>query len=222
MLHFAARLRYDSGFELDATFATEGGVTALFGPSGSGKTTILGLIAGILGPHSGVIRCGSRTLVDTKAQIFLPPEQRQIGLVFQDGLLFPHLRVRDNLVFGKGRPGGRTIDFARVVDILEIGDLLDRYPATLSGGQKQRIALGRALLRGPELLLMDEPLAALDRGLKDRILTYLERAVAEWHIPTLLVSHDQDDVRRLAQTVIVLDAGKVVHTAATTTMFSPG
>jgi molybdate transport system ATP-binding protein len=120
------------------------------------------------------------------------------------------MTVRKNLLFGRGRAGARAIDFARVVDMLEIGEFLDRLPASLSGGQKQRVSLGRALLRGPDLLLMDEPLAALDQGLKERILTYLERAVAEWHIPTLFVSHDRVDVRRLADRVVVLDAGKVV------------
>src|SRR5206468_3923876 len=127
-----------------------------------------------------------------------PPERRRIGVVFQDHLLFPHMTVEENLRFGLGRPSSRAIDMKRVVEILEIGELLPRQPHTLSGGQQQRVALGRAILRGPELLLMDEPLTALDEGLKDRVLGYLERAVAEWRIPTLFVSHDQADVRRLA------------------------
>jgi molybdate transport system ATP-binding protein len=137
------------------------------------------------------------------------PERRRVGVVFQDHLLFPHLSVRKNLMFGR-RVGVRPIQFGRVVEILELGALLDRWPHTLSGGQRQRVALGRALLRGPELLLMDEPLTALDEGLKDRVLTYLERAVSEWHLPTLFVSHDQADVRRLADQVVVLEAGRVV------------
>jgi molybdate transport system ATP-binding protein len=140
----------------------------------------------------------------------LSPEQRFVGVVFQDYLLFPHMTVRQNLVFGRGRAGARTLGLARVVEMLEIGTLLDRFPSALSGGQKQRVSLGRALLRGPELLLMDEPLAALDQELKDRILTYLEQAVAEWHIPTLFVSHDRASVQRFAEKVVMLDAGKVI------------
>jgi molybdate transport system ATP-binding protein len=209
-LQFDARLRYPSGFELAARFEAGDGVTALFGPSGSGKTTVLALIAGLLRPTGGKIRLREHLLVDTEARLFLPPERRCVGIVFQDHLLFPHMTVRKNLVFGSGRAGGRAIDFARVVDMLEIGEFLDRLPASLSGGQKQRVSLGRALLRGPALLLMDEPLTALDQGLKERILTYLEQAVAEWHIPTLFVSHGRADVRRLADRVVVLDAGKVM------------
>jgi molybdate transport system ATP-binding protein len=215
VLHFDARLRYDSGFQLDARFEADDGVTALFGPSGSGKTTILGLIAGALRPEAGTLRLGDGLLVDTRAGLFLPPERRRVGVVFQDHLLFPHMTVRKNLLFGKGRPGTRAIDFNRVVEVLEVGDVLERLPASLSGGQKQRVALGRALLRGPELLLMDEPLTALDLELKGRILTYLERAVAEWRIPTLLVSHDRADVRRLAGRVVVIEAGRVVAEGTT-------
>jgi molybdate transport system ATP-binding protein len=209
ILHFEARLRYESGFELDARFEACHGVTALSGPSGSGKTTILGLIAGVLRPLAGVIRLGDRTLVDTRARVFLSPEKRRIGIVFQDHLLFPHMTVRKNLLFGKGRSGCRAVDFDRVAHLLEIDDLLERMPNTLSGGQRQRVALGRAIVRGPEILLMDEPLAALDVALKERILTYLERVVSEWNVPTLLVSHDQADVKRLADKAVMIDAGKV-------------
>jgi molybdate transport system ATP-binding protein len=209
------RLWYPGGFTLEARFEAGDGVTALFGPSGSGKSTLLALIAGVLRPDAGRIVLSGRTLLDTGAGVFLPPEGRQIGILFQDHLLFPHLSVRDNLRFGHGRARARPMSFNRVVDVLEIGDLLDRRPATLSGGQAQRVALGRALLRGPELLLMDEPLTALDLGLKERILTYLERAVAEWHLPTLFVSHDQADVRRLAEQVVVLEAGRVIAAGAT-------
>jgi molybdate transport system ATP-binding protein len=210
LLHLDARLRYDSGFQLDARFTADGGVTALFGPSGAGKTTILNLIAGALRPDEGTLRLGDSLLVDTRAGRFLPPERRRVGVVFQDHRLFPHMTVRKNLLFGKGRPGARAIDFNRVVEVLEVGDLLERLPASLSGGQKQRVALGRALLRGPELLLMDEPLTALDLELKGRILTYLERAVAEWRVPTLLVSHDGADVRRLASRVVLIEGGRAV------------
>jgi molybdate transport system ATP-binding protein len=209
-LHFDCRLRYEGGFELDARFEAGDGVTSLFGPSGGGKSSTLALIAGTLRPRDGTIRLGDRTLVDTHRGIFLPPERRRIGVAFQDHLLFPHLTVRQNLRFGHGRRFARPMDFDRVMTVLEIGSLLDRRPETLSGGQRQRVALGRALLRGPELLLMDEPLGGVDEALKDRILTYLERAVAEWHVPTLFVSHDQVDVRRLADRVVVIEGGKVV------------
>lgn len=214
-LEFDCRLRYPSGFELNAALEVGDGVTALFGPSGSGKSTVLALIAGLRRPAAGRIRLGNRVLVEVQSGVFLPPEQRQIGVVLQDLQLFPHMTVRQNLRFGQGRPAARVIDFERVVQILEIGDLLGRYPDTLSGGQRQRVALGRALLRGPELLLMDEPLTGLDEGLKGRILTYLQRAEEAWHVPTLFISHDQDDVRRLAERVIVLEAGRVTAAGPT-------
>jgi molybdate transport system ATP-binding protein len=210
LLRFDCRHRYASGFELDAAFDAPGGVTALFGRSGSGKSTALALIAGLLRPVRGYVRLGDRVLLDTAAGVRLPPEERRVGLVFQDHLLFPHLTVRANLEYGLRRRPARRVDFQRVVDILEIGDVLPRYPATLSGGQRQRVALGRALLRGPELLLLDEPLTALDLGLKDRILLYLERALAEYRLPTVFVSHDRADVLRIAERVVVLKAGRVV------------
>ena len=146
--------------------------------------------------------------MDTRQGIFVPPEKRRIGIVFQDHLLFPHMTVRKNLLFGNSRRDCQAIDCDRVVKMLEIGELLERFPKTLSGGERQRVALGRALLRGPDLLLMDEPLAALNQTLKDRILTYLERAMAEWHIPTVFVSHDQADVSRLTTNVVRLEGGK--------------
>jgi molybdate transport system ATP-binding protein len=209
-LLFDCRLRYDSGFELSAQFEAGDGVTALCGPSGSGKTTILNLIAGALRPQAGTIQLDGHTLVDTRSRVFLPPERRGVGVVFQDALLFPHLTVKQNLLFGHQRRGARLMDVSRVAAILEIGELLDRRPDSLSGGQRQRVALGRALLRGPALLLMDEPLATLDEGLKDRVLTYLERAVAEWHIPTIFVTHDRDDVRRFAKRIVSVEGGRVL------------
>jgi molybdate transport system ATP-binding protein len=214
-LAFDCALKYPSGFELAAAFETGAGVTALFGASGSGKSTIISLIAGTLRPRSGHIRMADRVLVDTRAGTYIPPERRRIAVVFQDHLLFPHLTVRQNLRFGAGRSSSRPMSIDRVAEVLEIGDLMDRAPRSLSGGQCQRIALGRALLRGPELLLMDEPLTALDEGLKERILTYLERAIEQWHIPTLFVSHDQSDVRRLADLVVVLESGKVIDAGPT-------
>jgi molybdate transport system ATP-binding protein len=214
-LHFDCRFRHPSGFQLALRFEIGEGVTALFGPSGSGKSTTLALIAGLHRPDAGTIRLGKRLLVDQEAGMFVPPEQRGIGCVFQDHLLFPHLTVRRNLLFGHARRSSRPMDFEWVVKVLGIGDLLSRYPGTLSGGQRQRVALGRALLRGPELLLMDEPLASLDRGLKDRLLTYLEQAQTEWRIPTLFVSHDQADVLRLAERVVMIEEGKALANGPT-------
>jgi molybdate transport system ATP-binding protein len=219
-LKFDCHLRFDSGFELSAQFEAGDGVTALFGPSGSGKTTILNLIAGAMRPRTGTIRLDSRTLVDTQSRVFLPPDRRRVGVVFQEALLFPHMTVRQNLLFGFQRRGARPMDVGRVAAVLEIAELFDRRPESLSGGQRQRVALGRALLRGPDLLLMDEPLAALDEALKDRILTYLERAVAEWHIPTVFVSHDRDDVGRFAERVIVVEAGRVFGAGPTGPMLN--
>jgi len=169
------------------------------------------LIAGLYAPDSGLIRLGERTLVDTAAGNYTPIEHRRVGLVFQDQLLFPHLSVRDNLRYGERRrpPAAQAIEFGRVVEVLELADLLGRYPRNLSGGERQRIALGRSLLAGPELLLLDEPLAALDDALKDRILTYLERVVGEWRIPAVYVSHGAAEVARLADWVVVLEAGQV-------------
>lgn len=210
-LTFHCRHRHSSGFELDVRFEADSGVTALFGPSGSGKTTVLSLIAGIRRPDFGVIRLGDRVLVDTARRVWLPPEARGIGLVFQDHQLFPHLSVRDNLRYGQRRRPMRQIDWQRAVEILELGPLLDRPPHTLSGGQKQRVALGRALLRGPDLLLLDEPLTALDPSLKERIIVYLQRVIAEYHVPTLFVSHDRPDVRRLAPRTIEIAAGRITH-----------
>ena len=208
-LFFHCEHRYPGGFRLDAAFELEEGVTALFGPSGCGKSTILAIIAGVLRPERGMVRLGDRVLIDTGRGIDVPPEKRRVGIVFQDHLLFPHLSVEGNLRFGLKRGASRAIDFGRVVDVLELHGMLRRSPQTLSGGERQRVALGRALLRGPELLLMDEPLAALDAKLKDQILRSLAPSFAEWRIPTLFVSHDPADTRRIASRIIVMDGGRV-------------
>jgi molybdate transport system ATP-binding protein len=180
------------------------------------------LIAGLLRPGQGQIRLGEHVLVDTDQGVCVPPEQRGIGIVFQEPRLFPHLSVERNLRYGQARQPARQIDFAEVVQTLELGDLLCRSPATLSGGQRQRVALGRALLRGPELLLLDEPLVALNRELQERILVYLERALATFRIPTLLVSHDWAVARRLAQQVVFVENGKVVRAAQTSEVVPGG
>lgn len=212
LLSFECRHRFRGGFELNIEFEASHLVTSLFGPSGSGKTSVLSMIAGFARPQSGRIQLGERTLTDTTAKIDIPAQKRHVGFVFQDHLLFPHMKVNANLRYGqRHRQGnGRPIQFDRVIEVLELGQLLDRYPRNLSGGERQRVALGRALLSGPELLLMDEPLAALDDALKVRILAYLERIVSEWQIPTLFVSHGQAEVRRLASWVVVLEKGRVI------------
>lgn len=212
LLEFRCRLTYPSGFRLDAAFVMDQPVTAICGPSGSGKTSILSIIAGLRRPDQGTVRLGSRLLEDRAAGFHLAPENRRIGYVFQEHLLFPHLTVGRNLLYGwNRRPRGATsIDYRRVGEVLELRDLLDRYPHTLSGGQRQRVALGRALLSAPELLLLDEPLVSLDAPLKDRVLDYVEQVLREWKIPTLYVTHDARDVQRLAQDVVLLDRGQVV------------
>lgn len=207
-LSFRCRHLYRGGFQLNAEFDIDDGVTALVGPSGSGKSTVLGMIAGILRPQTGLIRLGDQVLLDTARGIDVPPEKRRTAIVFQDHLLFPHLSVERNLKFGHRRRPSRSVDFQRVVDVLELRGLLRRGPVTLSGGERQRVALGRAILRGPDLLLMDEPLAALDAKLKAQILGYLSQIFSQWRIPTLFVSHDETDTQRIASRMVILDAGR--------------
>jgi molybdate transport system ATP-binding protein len=211
LLEFRCRLRYASGFTLKASFSTTARVTALFGPSGSGKSSVLSVIAGLRRPEEGVVRLGTRTLAESTQRIYLPPEARRIGYVFQAHLLFPHLSVHDNLLYGWRRRAehARPVDFQRVAHVLDLADLLNRFPHTLSGGERQRVALGRALLCGPELLLLDEPLASVDDARKQRVLDYVERMLEEWRIPTLYVTHDSGEVRRLAENVVVLQDGWV-------------
>jgi molybdate transport system ATP-binding protein len=177
-------------------------VTALVGPSGSGKTTVLSLIAGLLRPNSGVIAIHDQILFDSQAHIDAPPEDRSIGYVFQDFQLFPHLNIEQNLRYGYRRARRKDIKFDRIVEILRLADVLRRFPLSLSGGQKQRIALGRALMRNPQLLLLDEPLSALDPDLRSTVGNYLLDVTKEFSIPTLLVSHDVQSVERLSQATI--------------------
>lgn len=229
-LEFRCRHQYASsesdqnGFVLDLEFASSRRVNALFGPSGSGKTTVLALIAGFLKPSVGTIRLTEPlrilTEVSESRHHSLPPDQRGIGFVFQEHRLFPHLTVEKNLRYGEKRPGRRiAIDFRRAIEVLELGPLLGQFPRQLSGGESQRVALGRALLSAPDLLLMDEPLASLDEPLKQRILNYLERVVAEWNLSVLFVSHSQADVRRLAEWVVVIQAGRLVSAGTPNEVF---
>jgi len=212
VLKLECRHRYPGGFDLDLSLSVDVRFTALVGPSGSGKTTLLSLIAGLARPDFGKISLAGQLLLDTSTRLCRPPEARNIGFVFQDSRLFPHLTVKANLRYGERwrRRKKRSVEFRRVVDVLDIGHLLDRYPRNLSGGERQRVALGRALLSGPELLLMDEPLASLDAALKARVLAYLERVVSEWKIPTLFVTHSQAEVRRAADCVVRIDRGRLL------------
>jgi molybdate transport system ATP-binding protein len=186
------------GFDLDLAFDAPGGVTALFGRSGAGKTTVINAVAGLLRPDAGRIVAAGRVLLDTGAGVNLPAHRRRIGYVFQDARLFPHLTVRQNLLYGRwfgGRRDGPGLD--RIVALLGIGGLLPRRPATLSGGEKARVAIGRAILSNPDLLALDEPLAALDEARRAEILPYLERLRDDLGLPMLYVSHALAEVARL-------------------------
>jgi molybdate transport system ATP-binding protein len=198
-------------FALDVHFRSGRGLTALFGRSGGGKTSVVNTIAGLITPHKGRIVVDGSVLTDTERGIRLPTHRRRVGYVFQDGRLFPHLTVRQNLLFGRwfaptAAPPGRLDD---VVDLLGIGTLLDRRPSRLSGGEKQRVAIGRALLASPRLLLMDEPLASLDARRKDEILPFIERLRDHGGVPIVYVSHAVAEVTRLATTIVLISDGRV-------------
>ncbi len=200
-------------FSLDVAFEGGAGVTGLFGPSGCGKTTVIRLVAGLDRPDAGRITLGERVLIDTATGARVAPHRRRIGLVFQDAQLFPHLDVATNLAYGRfftPKPA-RRVETAAVIEVLGIGHLMKRRPETLSGGEKQRVAIGRALLTSPELLLMDEPLAALDDRRKLEILPFIERLRDEFAIPILYVSHSVEEVARLASTVVRLEHGRVAR-----------
>ena len=189
-----------------AGFAADVGLTALFGPSGAGKSSLLNMVAGLLKPDSGRIVVDGETLFDSEAGIDLPPERRRVGYVFQDGRLFPHMRVQGNLLYGYrlARPENRWIGLEETTAFLGIAHLLDRWPRTLSGGEAQRVAIGRALLSGARFLLMDEPLASLDMSRREEIMVVIERVRDELKLPILYVSHDRAEVDRLATSVIAL------------------
>ena len=199
-------------FALDVGFEAPDGVTVLFGRSGSGKTSVVNAVAGLLAPQEGRIVVAGRVLFDAAKRVSVPVHKRRLGYVFQEGRLFPHLTVRANLLYAR-RVQGRASDtgLSRVVDLLGLAPLLDRQPGALSGGEAQRVAIGRALLADPVMLLMDEPLAALDGGRKAEILPYLERLRAEAGVPILYVSHNVAEVARLATHVVALDEGRVMQ-----------
>jgi molybdate transport system ATP-binding protein len=197
-------------FSLDVSFGSKAPVTALFGPSGSGKTSVANAISGLLKPDEGRIVIGDQVLFDSAARINVPVHRRRVRVVFQESRLFPHLNVRQNLLFGRWlarKNAGREFD--EVVQLLGIEKLLKRRPRTLSGGERQRVAIGRALLADPAALLMDEPLASLDQARKQEILPYLEKLVANARVPILYVSHAREEIERLAQTVVTIEEGRV-------------
>jgi molybdate transport system ATP-binding protein len=191
-------------FRLSADFATDARAIAFFGPSGSGKTSLVNMIAGLLTPDTGEIRLGDTLLFDAARRIDTAPHRRRIGTVFQDGRLFPHLSVQANLHYGRvmrGLPDDPD-ETARLLAMLDLGALLKRRPASLSGGERQRVAIGRALLMGPRLLMLDEPLASLDEARKAEIMPYLERLRDEVRVPLIYVSHDRGEIARIATAVV--------------------
>lgn len=210
-------------FSLDVRLHAGKGVTALFGRSGAGKSTIINAIAGLLRPDHARIELDDRALADDTKRIFLPPHRRRVGYVFQDARLFPHLSVRANLDYGRRfAPKSERASQARIseiVGILGIGDLLERRPGALSGGERQRVALGRAILSAPKLLLLDEPLAALDEARKAEILPYLE-ALRDLGLPILYVSHSASEISRLANNVVMIEKGRIIASGSAADVLS--
>jgi molybdate transport system ATP-binding protein len=196
----------DAGFELPTP-----GVVALFGRSGCGKSTLVNVIAGLLDADRGRVALDDMVLLDTERQLSVPPERRRIGYVFQDARLFPHLSVAANLRFGERRaPAPHYVSLDAIAGLLDLGSLMDRRTHQLSGGERQRVAIGRALLSQPSLLLLDEPLASLDAARRDEVLPYLEILRDRLAIPMVYVSHNFDEVSRLATYVVLMESGKTV------------
>jgi molybdate transport system ATP-binding protein len=208
-----------SRFQLDVRFASQAPHLALFGPSGAGKTQVLKMIAGIVRPDSGHVQIAGRRLYDGSAGVHLPPQARGLGFVLQDYALFPHLTVSQNVAFAlhRGwRNPARNVQAPaakRWIDALHLQAVAGQYPHQLSGGQRQRVALARALVHEPAALLLDEPFAALDQALRRRLRAELRELQAQLGIPTLLITHDDDDLRELADEVVMMRAGRVVTAA---------
>ncbi|HUJ74626.1 MAG TPA: molybdenum ABC transporter ATP-binding protein [bacterium] len=216
MTHLFAECRVPfPAFTLDARLDLDlRGITAVFGPSGSGKTTLLRKIAGLERAGRACVRVDGHLWEDDARGVFVPVHRRGVGLVFQDSRLFPHLSVRANLAYGLRRtpPAERRVTWEQVVEMLQLGPMLQRRPAGLSGGERQRVALGRAVLAGPRLLLLDEPLASLDAGSKLEILPFIERIAHALEVPILFVSHAMEEVSRLATTLVLMSQGRVLAT----------
>jgi len=221
-IHVDIRLQRGE-FHLDARFGLPAsGIIAILGPSGSGKTTLMGALAGILTPREGRIVIGEDIFFDSARNLDVPVQRRGCGFVFQDARLFPHLSVAQNLDYGLLRRRGRAIvqPRRRVIEMLGIGHLLARRPATLSGGERQRVAIGRALLSQPRLLLLDEPMASLDPDRRGEILPYLERLRDAAGLPIVYVSHALDEVLRLAQQVVLIESGRCIAAGPTAAVLS--
>ena len=199
-------------FTLDAEFATDGKITAIFGPSGAGKTSLINVIAGLIEPESGRVAVDGTALLDTERGIDIAAHKRRIGYVFQESRLFPHLTVRQNLLYGRWFAPRelRQASFEEVTDLLDLGPLLHRGTRQLSGGEKQRAAIGRALLAAPRLLLLDEPLSSLDEARKQEVMPFLERLRDHARMPIIYVSHSVSEVERLANTVVFMESGRVI------------
>lgn len=209
----SVRVAHDFGpFRLDVAFeGPADGTTVLFGPSGAGKSATLAAIAGLLRPADARIALGPRMLTDTAARVHVPAERRRIGFVHQDARLFPHMPVRANLLYGYKRAGGeKRIAPDAVIDMLGLAHLLDRRVAGLSGGERQRVSLGRALLSQPDLLLLDEPVSALDVPRRGEVLAYVAALKDGFRLPIVYVTHDEDEARRLGDTIVRIDGGTVV------------
>lgn len=219
-LDLVCKHKFHDGFTIDFDLSCEVRAMALFGPSGSGKTTILSTIAGIFNPNFARVAIDKQVITDTDKKIWIPIEKRSIGVTPQHSLLFEHKTVRENLEFGmpERRRWKKTseivcqkkIDFDDVVNVLDLERLLQRYPNRLSGGEQRRVAIGRAILSQPRLLILDEPLSALDQTLQKRILAYLKKVIDNWNIPMIIITHNAKVVYELADSVVVIDHGRII------------
>lgn len=219
MLSVAVRATLGT-FELDMAFAgPDDGITVLFGPSGAGKSVTLAAIAGLMRPRTARIMLGDRILADSDAGVFVAPERRRIGIVHQEARLFPHMPVRRNLLYGWRRTKAeKRIGFDEMVEVLAIRHLLDRRPHDLSGGERQRVAIGRAMLSQPDLLLLDEPVSALDEARRGEVLAFVQALKRRYALPMVYVTHSADEARMLGDVVVRIESGRVVGQGAAAEM----
>lgn len=221
IFQFTKKLNAANGhfrLEVDAEI-TEGNLITLYGESGAGKTSILRMLAGLLQPERGYLKVGEEVWYSAEEKINLSPQQRKIGIVFQDYALFPNMTVRQNLEFALDKNQDKRV-IAELVDLIELGDLQYRRPETLSGGQKQRVALARALVRRPKLLLLDEPLSALDKAMRDKLQNYILKLHRNFNLTTFLVSHEVKEVFKMSNEVWVLKDGKITSRSTPLSLFS--